>query len=363
MSNDREITPLVQALLNLGVEPESAYAMEQRARNGTAGTKEDNQPQSKGSKSKKVRTKDLQNLLLKNAEEADTIHYMNTIFIQFNLPKKNTDAYFFQRNSGKYSYRLSAQPDIGLPYGKWARLLLIYISTQVKLKKSKHIYMGSTLMELGKILQGDISKEVTNNNWRRELLSQLKRLLTTSFTVISQEKNADNNKFSFENTTIADRGEIIFNNLNEWSSSLTLSDNFFKNCLSHSAPIDLRVVNKLKSSYEIDIYCWLCFRLNALTHPITIRWEQLYLQFSDPIAEELIFNKQLYQHQIGGQPVYTERSATEITRALRNFRFRFVEKLKLVSEIYNEGIQFSFDKNTLILIPSKAMKSFKEPVK
>lgn len=48
---------------------------------------------------------------------------------------------------------------------------------------------------------------------------------------------------------------------------------------------------------------------------------------------------------------------------LRNFRFRFVEKLKLVSEIYNEGIQFSFDKNTLILIPSKAMKSFKEPVK
>ena len=38
MSNDREITPLVQALLNLGVEPESAYAMEQRARNGTAGT-------------------------------------------------------------------------------------------------------------------------------------------------------------------------------------------------------------------------------------------------------------------------------------------------------------------------------------
>ena len=67
---------------------------------------------------------------------------------------------------------------------------------------------------------------------------------------------------------------------NFFSSQITLSEQFFLDIIAHPVPIDLRIVTLFKqSSFTLDLYFWLTYRVSYLSSPTRINLEDLMFQF------------------------------------------------------------------------------------
>ena len=109
----------------------------------------------------------------------------------------------------------------------------------------------------------------------------------------------------------------------------------------------------VSGTYEIDLYCWLCYRLNSIKHPTNIPWEQLFIQFSDPLAEEMLITKNSNMIQLKKQTIPSYKSSMELQKSFRNFKTHFQVKLKSIKNIFGEELSYTSNKNCLILFPSK----------
>ena len=108
-----------------------------------------------------------------------------------------------------------------------------------------------------------------------------------------------------------------------WESTVTLTNEFYKELIEHPIPIDMRALSALKgSSMALDIYFWLTYRMSYLKKQTHIPWELLSAQFGSDYAE------------------------------IRDFKKNFLKQLKNVLIIYKANIDAS--DNGLILKPSRS---------
>jgi hypothetical protein len=64
-----------------------------------------------------------------------------------------------------------------------------------------------------------------------------------------------------------------------------LSEMFFEQLKRHPVPIEEAAIKSISNnSMAIDVYCWLSYRLHALSGPTLISWKALYGQFGAGIA-------------------------------------------------------------------------------
>ena len=76
-----------------------------------------------------------------------------------------------------------------------------------------------------------------------------------------------------------------------WNSHVVLSAEFFEAITERPVPIDLRVLEALKSSLALDIYAWLTYRSNYLEKPCRISWQSLALQFGSRYSDVRDFRR------------------------------------------------------------------------
>jgi hypothetical protein len=109
-----------------------------------------------------------------------------------------------------------------------------------------------------------------------------------------------------------------------WRSSITLTQEFFEEVIRRPVPLDMRALKALareRSPLAIDIYTWLTYRMSYLRDETTVPWELLELQFG------------------GGY------------RLTRQFKAKFLERLRLVGEVYPQA-RVAPAEQGLILRPS-----------
>jgi len=87
--------------------------------------------------------------LSKSAHELRTLGFMPRILVLTTLPHSRPESHYFGRINGRYSLRLEARRSIGLPFGVYPRLILIYLTTKAVCTKSPKIDLGRTPNELG----------------------------------------------------------------------------------------------------------------------------------------------------------------------------------------------------------------------
>jgi Plasmid encoded RepA protein len=64
-----------------------------------------------------------------------------------------------------------------------------------------------------------------------------------------------------------------------------LSELFYEQLRRHPVPIEEAAIRPISNnSMAIDVYCWLAYRLHALTGPTLVTWKALYGQFGSGIA-------------------------------------------------------------------------------
>ena len=204
------------------------------------------------------------------APSLDTLNfkllYLPAAFVNMTLPHRKLSHNEFARNNGDYALSILSRKKTGLPYGPFARLILLYLTTVRIVKRERHFTFGDSWRDFLKLM-----KIPWGNRNRRTVQEQLERLCSSSFSVLSKKKGDKDFKGMF----ITD----------QWNRSpkgvrIALSEKFFILSSQSVVPLETAVIHQLRSSsLALDLYAWLTHRTSKVDHPTFIDWKKLADQF------------------------------------------------------------------------------------
>jgi len=219
--------------------------------------------------------------------DAGMVRYAGRCFIQANLPHsiRSIDQFAtFVRQNGKMTLQIKPDARFGIPYGSIPRLLLLWIANEVRTKKEPLIYLGDNLSKF--MQQLDIIP--TGGRWGTvtSLRKQMERLFNADIRFrYDDDENAKGKLFAIQEYDLWWRQPSDPEQSDLWQSTILLTQPLFEELLIHSAPVDMRVIKVLRRSpMELDIYCWLTYRMLSLKHPLFLSYKDLRIQFGAEYA-------------------------------------------------------------------------------
>ncbi|MEM8515176.1 hypothetical protein RCH14_004536 [Massilia sp. MP_M2] len=264
----------------------------------------------------------------KNAKESGDLAFIATSMIYASLPHSEIEGGIYKRTNGITSLTIMNDPAIGLPYGKIPRIVTAFLCTEARKyheSRGPVVHLGKSQAELmhklGMSANGGVRGNVPRFN------EQIKRLLTSNITLIGQPGT----EFHYKKVDISSQGMLLWNPHNieeksQWQTTLTLSQSFFDECKDHSVPVDMRVLQEMRSPLGIDIYIWLTYRYNSLKYKTPITWKQLKWQFGS--------------------------NYSETPQGESDFKVNFKKQLRAVLAVYRDA-KVEPTQDALILYPSK----------
>lgn len=238
----------------------------------------------------------------RTAREAGELGFVPRALVQTNLPYRSVPGETFSRRAGHQRLHLQAPPGVGLPYGRYPRLLVVWLATQAVRKRSPRLDCGRSLTaflkELGLTASGGAHGPIGR------FRDQMRRLFSTSFTVTWEQGD----HFAMDGYRIARRTYLWWRPVPadgaSRPNSVTLSLDFFDDLWEAPVPVDLRIVRALVPPLALDVYCWLSYRLHTLRRTLYLPWPRLHEQFGTQF------------------------------RRVRDFRRAFIEAMKRVLFLY-----------------------------
>lgn len=217
--------------------------------------------------------------------------FLTRTLVQANLPYRDPGDCTYVRRNGDYLLTLQAPPHIGLPYGRYPRLILAYLCREALRTKSREIHLGDSLAAFMRTL--GIRPSGGRKGPLRGFRRQTTRLLATTISC-SWNAHPTGNPPDPPTQTHTETGTRIASRTVLWWTSpeadpahhrplhgghLLLSPDFYDEILAHPIPLDRRVLRALTSSFALDLYAWLTYRLSRLHRPTSIPWPALAHQF------------------------------------------------------------------------------------
>lgn len=217
--------------------------------------------------------------------------------VQATMPHSDPGTNEFVRRNGYYTLSMMAPAEVGLPYGRYPRLVLAYLATEAVRRKTRMLELDACFSDFcGRLGVTPTSGPRGTMTLVRE---QLQRLFASSFQCIYHVEGAG--RHAGDGFVVAEkrclwwdprRGEAGLGR----GSFVVLSERFFDEVSEAPVPLDLRVLRALRSPFEIDIYVWLSWRFFRLRQPVTIPWRLLMLQFGCGYANPRHFKQRFLRY-------------------------------------------------------------------
>lgn len=209
----------------------------------------------------------------------------------------------------------SGEP-VGLPYGSIARLLLSWVTSEVRRTGDPEIRLGPSVSTLMWSLGFDSRSQTGGVNGTVTRVKEQARRLFSSSAIIERHKDGTTQGGSLWTPSQNLLDEPI-------GSMVTLSEHFMTEITEHAVPADRATLLGLsRSSLSMDIYFWLSWRFSFLRGEQKVGWDQLQQQFGS------------------------------VSQQARKFRETFTSALERVREVYPD-IRVSAGPYGLTLRPSK----------
>jgi len=227
-----------------------------------------------------------------HAYAAGEVGFLARALVQATLPHSDPKANEFVRRNGHFTLSILAPKDVGLPYGRYPRLVLAYLTTEAVRRKSPDLELGSHFSHFCATL--GIPPTTGPRGSLPMLRDQLQRLFASTFQCIFHDESQG--RHAGDGFLIAEKRELWWDprpgkGEAAWGSHVVLSERFYREATEAPVPLDLRVLRALRSPFEIDIYVWLTWRFFRLRRPVTIPWASLALQFGSGYANPRHFKK------------------------------------------------------------------------
>lgn len=259
-----------------------------------------------------------------DAKSAGTLGFMTRALAIATLPHRRQDEYRFVRKNGDFVLTMMTAHPEGLPFGTVPRMLLTWVCTEAVQTGERVLHLGNSLAEYLDELG------MHSSGGKRGDITRLKHAMTTLFSAVISCHYEGADSWALSNVLLADRVEWWQpqnpEQAGQWQSNLQLSEPFFKECIEHPLPVDVRAMRSLgKSPLALDIYVWLSHRMSYLSRRTTIPWVSLAGQFGAGYAMD--------------------------EQGLRDFKRAFLRELKHVMVVYPEA-KVADSPNGLVLYPS-----------
>jgi hypothetical protein len=165
---------------------------------------------------------------------------------------------------------------VGVPFGAIARLILIYLQSEALRTGSRDIELGGSLRAfLGRLGITVGGKTVALVREQAERISRCRLTFhgaARGFSVLVNQNIVDMAMF-VDGIGAEGQGTLFV-------ETARLSESFFQQLRQHAVPLDESAIRAIhNSSMALDVYCWLAYRLHALTAPKAITWAALAGQF------------------------------------------------------------------------------------
>lgn len=201
---------------------------------------------------------------------------------------KNERFYERQWQGLTYSVAVTASR-ASIPHGSMPRMILAWIISEAIKNNSRKIYVGSSLREFLDQMgyEKTAGKRGTTATFRNQILN-LGHVICNQFNATNLPDIGAVTE-QFENVLLFSRGSLwTFYGKGSWEEDyLEISQDLFNVLKSTSFPIDFDTLKELKkSSTQIDLYCWLTWRMCALKKPYLAKWDELQYLFAPDLAKD-----------------------------------------------------------------------------
>lgn len=220
-----------------------------------------------------------------DALTAGALGFMARAMVQATLPHSKVAGNEFVRANGNFTLTLQAPSAIGLPYGSVPRLLLAWLTTEAVRTKSRDLILGDSLSSFMR----ELEMTPTGGRWGSitRLKEQSRRLFNSTVTASYE----DGRTVADMGYRLADKSVLWWDapdpkQAGLWESTITLSDQFYREVIDRPVPIDMRAIKALKRSpLALDIYTWLTYRMSYLKRPTVIPWEAVAMMLGSNYAQ------------------------------------------------------------------------------
>lgn len=215
----------------------------------------------------------LDGIMQAHDREDPDIGYTPHALVQAALPYKNPgDVPVWAVQNGAFSlviqpgWDLKANQTIGYPYGSIPRLLMYWMTTEAKIKKSRRLELGGSLNEFLKKI--GLSKETGGGKRSdaKRLKEQMHRLFLANISFEHTNTINGVDQESWVKMSVTSKGQVLWSSLYPDCPSLfenwiELNETFYEAIVQKAVPVDLEVVRAIKHSpMALDLYTWLNYR-------------------------------------------------------------------------------------------------------
>lgn len=266
--------------------------------------------------------------LMHAVQASDAVSFVHAGFAMTNLPYRRIQGAEWVRRNGPMTLRVDAGKDetgqtLGVPFGSLARIVLYYLQTEVIRTQRRTVSLGQSMYAW--MNQVNISR---GGRTVKALIEQTKLISTCrlTFYYLDESKKITRNG-AFIRTS-------FFSPETNWGQVVEIDEAFFEALLKHPLPVRESAIQFLADrSLALDVYVWICYKLNRLDTPVFISWRALYVQFG-------------VQHGADdGSIVLPSRGS------MSSFKIRFIEALKRATHVY-PAANVSINEKGMSLLPS-----------
>lgn len=257
------------------------------------------------------------------SEDADRVGFSYSGFALTCLPHKPQQEDVWRREGHNLTMLLQSGVDragksLGLPYGSYARFILLFLQSEAVKKGSREIELGRSmrvwLVQMGLSIGGTTYRMVNE---------QARRISGCTLTFFADKGNKEvmrRGGFVDGSITMAD---VMSDQPGLWQEKVLLNEEFYRALRDHPVPLSEGALKAIgPRSAVIDIYIWLAYRLHSLKRDAEVSWPALYAQFGAGYGR------------------------------LRDFRAGFLSGLELALAVYPEA-HVGVEEKGIILRPSR----------
>lgn len=257
-------------------------------------------------------------------EEESRLGITHAGFAMTSLPHKRIEETLWRREGHRTTLLVESGRDrrgnlVGVPYGSFARLILLYLQTEA-------VRTGSPEVELGRSMKSWMGRmSLTTGGRTYQLVTeQARRISACRLTFFTERHNGGEARHNgaFVQDAISFAGVIDNEQPSFWQDRVRLDDGFWRSLREHPVPVREEAIRAISTrSLAIDVYVWLAYRLHSLNKPTAVSWTALHGQFGAGF------------------------------KLVRQLKPTFAEALKLALAVYPEA-HVEPDQNGITLYPS-----------
>jgi hypothetical protein len=214
------------------------------------------------------------------AEDAEKIGFTYGGFALTSLPHKPQKETLWRREGHNIVLLVESGRDrsgtpVGLPYGSYARFILLFLQSEAVRTVSREIELGRSM----RVWLGTMGLSIGGTTYKM-VSEQAKRISACRLQFFTDRDGHELMRHGgFVDGSISMAG-VSGDQPGLWQERVLLNEEFYQALREHPVPVSESALRAIgPRSMAIDIYIWLAYRLHAIRHDAEVGWPALYSQF------------------------------------------------------------------------------------